>query len=144
DCYKTMGDAFAKSGQREQAAAAFRDAAGAYEKLTADTPSTQGSSTSGADKARWRQELGYTCVRQGEIMRQLGRLPEAEAVLSRALEVHEKLVADSPADRLYNMRLAWNQLRLGDVRRARSQRPEAERAYRETVVLVEKLTTKDW
>ncbi len=146
ETHLALAHAYAKSGQQQEAAAAFRDSAALHETLIADAASTTryGRPTSADDAAWYRHELGYCCVWRGDILRQLGQLPEADAVLSHGLEVHEKLVADFPAAAGYKSRLAWNQLKMGEMRKARGQRPAAEQVYRDAVALLENAKLNDW
>jgi WD40 repeat protein/serine/threonine protein kinase len=142
DCYLRLGGAHAKSGRWGEAETAYRNAAAGYEKLITDFPpmTAQGSARG---TTWWRHELGFACIAQADDLQHLGQLPEAEAVLCRGIEVHEMLVADYPAAANYKRRLAWNLHRLGNVRKARGQRPAAERAYRDAMALLEKAGLND-
>ncbi|HET6880872.1 MAG TPA: protein kinase [Pirellulales bacterium] len=91
-----------------------------------------------ADDIAWyRHELGYVLVWHGYLLSQLGQLPEAQAVLCRGVEVHERLVADVPDRTDYKDRLIWSQVNLGHVYRARGDRNGAEQAYHDAVACAE-------
>jgi eukaryotic-like serine/threonine-protein kinase len=132
----------AHAGQFESAAKAFAQAAAGFETVIAGLAANADSTTAGVpatakDIAWYRHELGFVLTYQGVALLRLGRLPEAEAALTRGLQVHESLVhdAETPADT--KSRLAWTQVELGMLFQTRGSLGEAEQKYRETIALLE-------
>lgn len=129
------------SAQARDAAAIFGEAAVEYEKLIADVAAaetTTGALPTTKEQAAWfRHELGFACVWQGRVLYESGRLPEAEAALRHGLDSHERLVAEFPTVADYRLRLSWNRWRLGLVKTASGDRAEAERLYREAIVVLQ-------
>lgn len=132
----------AQTGQFQAAAEAFAQAASGFEAVITGLAANADSATAGVpatakDIAWYRHELGYVLTYEGEALRKLGRLPEAEAALTRGLEVHESLVNDAEAPADTKSRLVWTQTELAMVFQARGLPREAEQKYRETIALLE-------
>jgi tetratricopeptide (TPR) repeat protein len=78
--------------------------------------------------------------RIGMIQSSMGRYPQAEDALQRAVGLLEHLVAESPSQREYRERLAWNHLQLGLLHWWGYRRPlEGEVPLRRAVRLHEEL-----
>ena len=123
-------------GRPVEAETAYRAALTAREKLAADFPLVPA----------YRQEVGRCYHNLGELLapsgNDRGRAPrpaEAEAALRAAIDVREKLAADSPAVTEYRQELADSCASLGDCLAAAGKRTEAEAAYRKALALREKL-----
>jgi len=139
----------ASAGQFQAAAEAFAEAATGFEAVIAGLATNANSATAGVpattkDIAWYRHELGYVLTYGGDALRSLGRLSEAEAVLSRGLEVHKSLAGDESAPADAKSRLAWNQVELGMVCQARGSFREAEQNYRAAIILLEGLGKADY
>jgi tetratricopeptide (TPR) repeat protein len=69
----------------------------------------------------------------------MGRQPEANPAIRRAIALEEKLVADSPSVPGYRYTLALSQANLAGVLRTTGYHAEAQHAYHRAISLVEKL-----
>ncbi|HSU69602.1 MAG TPA: protein kinase, partial [Tepidisphaeraceae bacterium] len=105
----TRAICLADSGRLDEAVAVYAAAAAMYEKLIAE------SATGSDDNAWYRRELGYCCNLRGGKLRVLGRLAEAEAVLSQGTKIYQKLVSEFPANETNKSRLTWNETELGQL-----------------------------
>jgi len=132
----------ASAGQFQAAADAFAEAAAGFEAVIAALAANADSATASVpatakDIAWYRHELGYVLTYEGEALRKLGRLPEAEAALTRGLQVHESLANDAEAPADSKVRLAWTKTELAMVFQARGLPREAEQKYLEVIALFE-------
>jgi serine/threonine protein kinase/tetratricopeptide (TPR) repeat protein len=121
-----------KLGQRDQAAAGYREAITLLEKLAAEFPAVAG----------YRHDLAASHNNLAALLKDLGKGSEAEEAFRRALDLREKLAGEFPAVAGYRNDLAVSHSNLGVLRAELGQRPEAEAAYRRAVDLQEKLAAE--
>jgi tetratricopeptide (TPR) repeat protein len=82
-----------------------------------------------------RQDLALT----HNLLRERGKLPQAEAAYRRALGLHAQLAADFPAVPEHRHLLAGSYNNLGILLRQRGKYAEAEAAHRQAVAITERL-----
>jgi tetratricopeptide (TPR) repeat protein/tRNA A-37 threonylcarbamoyl transferase component Bud32 len=86
-----------------------------------------------------RREKGQAHHRMGDILRKLGRHPDAERAYRGAIELLERLEKESPGEPRYRHELAHARNRLGIALAATGRRGEAEESYRLAMELQEAL-----
>jgi serine/threonine-protein kinase len=87
-----------------------------------------------------RREKGQAYHRMGDILRKLGRHPDAEKAYGRAIELLQDLTRVRPGEPQYRHELAHAQNRLGIVLAATGHRREAEASYRRALAQQQALT----
>jgi hypothetical protein len=90
----------------------------------------------------YRHELTKTHNNLGNLWRELGKRPQAEEQLRKALALVERLAADFPTVPEYRRDLGNAHTNLGNVFMVPGQLPQAEEQYHKALVLQEKLAAE--
>jgi serine/threonine-protein kinase len=115
-----------KLGQKEEVVAAYEEAIQLLNKLVAEFPT-------------YRQRLANCQNNLASLLRDLGKLPDAESAFRQALTNQAKLAAESPSSPQYREALARCHNNLGRILADQSKRPEAEAEYRQALAIQQKL-----
>jgi eukaryotic-like serine/threonine-protein kinase len=116
-------------GRRVEAAAAFGLARDRFAKLAAEFPAVPA----------YRQELAVSHHHLGALLKELGKWPQAEEQVRKALGIKEKLAADFPAVPAYRQDLAFSHNTLGTLLRDLGKWPQAEEQHLQALGIQEKL-----
>jgi serine/threonine protein kinase/Flp pilus assembly protein TadD len=119
-------------GRKLEAAAANEVALDGYAQLTAAFPAVP----------QYRRALALNHDNRGVLLRDLGKLPEAEEQFRQALAMLKKLADDFPAVPAYQLDLATRHTNLGVVLGNLGRWPEAEEQDRQGLEIQEKLVAK--
>jgi serine/threonine protein kinase/tetratricopeptide (TPR) repeat protein len=119
-------------GRKPEAEAASGLACDGYAKLAADFPAV----------LAYRQQLSYSHINRGILLRDLGKWPEAEVQFGKALALQEKLAADFPAVPEYRLTVSKSHHNLGILLIDLGKRSDAERQFRRALDIQEKLAAE--
>jgi tetratricopeptide (TPR) repeat protein len=87
----------------------------------------------------YRHELALSHYNLGVLLKDLGKLPEAESAFRQALHLQEQLAADFPTVPRYRQVLASCHHNLGTLLAGRGKHAQAEAAFRQALAIEEKL-----
>jgi eukaryotic-like serine/threonine-protein kinase len=127
--YHRLADVRNTLGEREAAAADYRQMRAIFAKLVAEFPG----------EPAYRGDLARSQTNLGLLLASLGRPREAEAAYRAAVPLLEELAAEFPGKPVYRRDLAITQSDLGNLLRELGRRGEAEAAHRAALAVREQL-----
>jgi serine/threonine-protein kinase len=128
--YFRLAQVRAEVGEKEEAAADFREAAAIFARLETAFP----------DRPSYRHDLAKSRNNLGQLLAGLRRVEEAEREYRSALALHEQLIEQFPALPEYRQSLAGTHNSLGNLLADLGRHDEAEKHYRSALALQKQLT----
>jgi serine/threonine protein kinase/Flp pilus assembly protein TadD len=95
------------------------------------------------DNPELRHQVGLAYRRLGDLEHQIGHQERATAAYRQALNLFERLAADSPQSAVYRAELARTDHQLGTLFRTTGRTAEADRAYAKAQTLMEKVASEE-
>jgi serine/threonine protein kinase/tetratricopeptide (TPR) repeat protein len=127
--YHRLARVRAETGEAEAAMEDFRQMQAIFAGLAADFPT----------RPEFRQELAWSHGYLGILLKNTGRLPEAESANAAALAIQKQLAADFPTRPEFRQELAWSHGNLANLFHTTGRLPEAESAYAAALAIFRQL-----
>jgi serine/threonine protein kinase/tetratricopeptide (TPR) repeat protein len=130
--HEGLGVVRSEIGETEAALGSFTTAYEILAQLSRDHPAVP----------EYREHLAGMLNNRADMLQSVGKLTDADLLLSESLRLREKLVADFPAEPRFRLMLAETQMNQGSMFWKRGKVPEALTAYRRALAEFEKVAAE--